>query len=382
MNELFFTEKHLKLRESVKEFLMQELDPIKSDINQQNKVPISLIRKLGRKGFFGPLIPKNYGGIEEDLVSHCLMTEEISKLNVSVSVTRTPCILNGYLLNKYGSEFQKETFLRNIANADKLCAICLTEEEAGSNVAGIQSRAIKKGNKYVLNGSKKFITNAGLADYYFIWCITDPTVNPRNGISVFLLEKDFPGLIIENPYKLMGINGIYNGILRFDNIEISESNLIGEEGSGYHFLMDTFNIERITLSSECNGISIAALEESKSYANTRKQFGKRISSFQTIKLKIADMATQLRAARLLTYNAAKLHDLKLNVTKEASMAKVFSSKTALSIASEAVQIHGGNGYTDMFPIERYMRDARFFQVGGGTSEIQQLIIAREELRQN
>jgi alkylation response protein AidB-like acyl-CoA dehydrogenase len=240
--------------------------------------------------------------------------------------------------------------------------------------------AEKKGDKYIINGSKRFITNAGIADYYLIWCITNQNTDPRNGMSVFLVEKDTPGLTIENPYGLMGINGVRNGILHLDNIEVSKDNLIGEEGGGYQSLMATFNIERLTLSSESNGISLAALEDSKHYAKSRIQFNKLISSFQLIKLKIAEMATKLNAARLLTYSAAKLAEMNRNITKEASMAKAFSSKSAVEIASEAVQIHGGDGYTDDFPVERYMRDAKFFMIGGGTTEIQNLIIAREELK--
>lgn len=379
MNNLFFTEKHYKLQDNLNIFLAKELEPIKNNLNGQNKVPISLIQKIGKEGYFGPLIPKVYGGTELGLIAHCEITEEISKFNVAVSVTRTPCILDGYLLNKYGSQIQKETFLPKIATGGKLCSICVTEEEAGSNVAGIKTKAEKSGNNYILNGSKKFITNAGIADYYFIWCVTNPIVNPRNGMSVFIVEKDTPGLSIESPYELMGINGVYNGIIHLDNVKVSEENLIGEEGIGFHSLMDTFNIERLTLSSECNGISLAALEDSKNYAKNRIQFNKPISTFQLIRIKIAEMVTKLQAARLLTYSAAALKN-KQDITKEASMAKTFSSKTALEITSEAVQIHGGDGYTNTYSVERYMRDAKFFQIGGGTTEIQNLIIAREELK--
>ena len=380
MNNIFFTEKHYRLREKLKNFLSTELEPFKNDINNQKKVPLPLIRKLGNEGYFGPLIPEKYGGTDLGMVGHCQITENISKLNVAVSVTRTPCILDGYLLNEHGNEEQKDTFLKRIARGEKICSICVTEEEAGSNVAGIKTIAKKTGNFYVLNGSKKFITNTGIADYYFIWSITNPNVNPRNGMSVFIVEKDTAGLTIENPYELMGINGIHNGILQLNDVEVPKENLIGEEGIGFQSLMDTFNIERLTLSSECNGISLAALEDSKSYAKRRVQFNKPISSFQLIRIKIADMATKLQAARLLTYSAAALKEKKIDITKEASMAKAFSSKTAVEITSEAVQIHGGDGYTDNYSVERYMRDAKFFQIGGGTSEIQNLIIAREELK--
>jgi len=380
MSEVFFSEKHYTLREDVREFLLKELEPLKNEINQKKEIPLSLIKEIGKKGLIGPLIPKRYNGSEFGMIAHCIITEEISKINVAVSVTRTPCILNGYLINHFGNEDQKEKHLKKIATGEKLCSICVTEKEAGSNVAGIKTIAEKKGNSYILNGSKRFITNAGIADYYFIWCITNQNVNPRNGMSVFLVEKDTTGLTIENPYGLMGIHGIYNGNINLKNAEVSEDNLIGEEGRGFQSLMETFNLERLTLSSESNGISLAALEDSKHYAKNRIQFEKPISSFQIIKLKIAEMATKLQAARLLTYNAAKLAEMNRNITKEASMAKVFSSKTAVEIASEAVQIHGGDGYTDIYSVERYMRDAKFFQIGGGTSEIQNLVIAREELK--
>lgn len=380
MNELYFSEKHYTLQEDLREFLFKELEPIKNDIGIQKKIPLTLIKNLGKYGLIGPLIPKRYGGTELGMISHCLITEEISKVNVAVSVTRTPCILMGYLLTHYGNEEQRKNYLKKMATGKKLGAICVTEKEAGSNVAGIKTTAENKGDLYILNGSKRFITNAGIADYYFIWSITNKDVNPRNGMSVFLIEKDTLGLTIENPYGLMGIHGVHNGILTLENVEIPKENLIGEEGSGFQSLMSTFNVERLTLSSECNGISTAALEDSKIYAKKRIQFDKPISHFQIIKLKIAEMATKLHAARLLTYNAAKLAEMNKNITKEASMAKVFSSKTAVEIASEAVQIHGGDGYTDDYSVERYMRDAKFFQIGGGTSEIQNLIIAREELK--
>ncbi len=380
MNNLFFSEKHYNLREDVRKLLRKELEPIKNQINKNNKIPIALIKKLGKNGLIGPLIPEKYSGSDLGLIAHCMITEEISKINVAISVSRTPCILNGYLLYRYGNDFQKEKFLKKVATGEKLCSICVTEEEAGSNVAGIKTSASKVGQNYVLNGSKKFITNAGIADYYFVWCITSKNINPRNGMSVFLVEKDTPGLYIENPYELMGINGLYNGTIRLENVEVSEDNLIGEEGMGFQSLMNTFNIERITLSCECNGLSMAALEDSKRYAKNRIQFDKPISAFQLIKLKLAEMATKLQAARLLTYSAAKLAEMNKNIIKEASMAKVFSSKAAVEITSEAVQIHGGIGYTDVYSVERYMRDAKFFMIGGGTSEIQNLVIAREELK--
>lgn len=380
MNNLFFSEKHYNLREDVRKLLRKELEPIKNQINKNNKIPIALIKKLGKNGLIGPLIPEKYSGSDLGLIAHCMITEEISKINVAISVSRTPCILNGYLLYRYGNDFQKEKFLKKVATGEKLCSICVTEEEAGSNVAGIKTSASKVGQNYVLNGSKKFITNAGIADYYFVWCITSKNINPRNGMSVFLVEKDTPGLQIENPYELMGINGLYNGTIRLENVEVPEHNLIGEEGMGFQSLMNTFNIERLTLSCECNGLSMAALEDSKRYAKDRIQFDKPISTFQLIKLKLAEMATKLQAARLLTYSAAKLAEMNKNIIKEASMAKVFSSKAAVEITSEAVQIHGGIGYTDVYSVERYMRDAKFFMIGGGTSEIQNLVIAREELK--
>lgn len=380
MKELFFSKECLDSQARVREFLARELEPIKNDINNRKEIPISLIKKMGQEGLFAPLVSKSYNGSDLGMVVHCMMTEEISKLNVAASVTRTPCILNGYMMNKFGSDEQKEKYLTKIARADKICSICITEQEAGSNVADIKTTAKKAGNEYTLNGSKRFITNAGLADYYFVWAITDPDKDPRQGMSIFLIKKDTPGLTIENPYGLLGLNGVKNGTLAFEDLKVPLEDRIGEENKGFQMLMATFNVERITLSSECNGISMAALEDSKKYAKERIQFGKPIATFQAIRLKIAEMATKVRAARLLAYSAAKLADMKGDFTREASMAKSFSSKSAVEVSLEAVQIHGGDGYTDVYSVERYLRDAKFFQIGGGTSEIQNLIIAREELK--
>ncbi len=380
MNELFFSEKHYKLKNDLREFLSEKVVPIKDEIDKKREVPPWVIKEIGKRGFIGPLIPKKYNGTELGTVAHCLITEELSRVNVAISVPRTPCILMCYLVTHYGTEKQKENFLKKMATGEKICSICVTEEEAGSNVAGIKTKAEKKGDSYLLNGSKRFITNAGVADYYFIWAITSPNVNPRSGMSVFMVEKDTPGFSTENPYGLMGIHGVQNGILNMEDVEVPKENLIGEENKGFQSLMATFNVERITLGSESNGISLSALEDSKKYAKSRIQFNKPISRFQLIQIKIAEMATKLRAARLLSYSTSKLHELGKDVTKEASMSKAFASKMAVEIASEAVQIHGGNGYTDMYSVERYMRDAKFFQIGGGTSEIQNLVIAREELK--
>ncbi len=380
MEQLFYSEKDVALKEAIHTFLSKELAPLQNEINQTKEIPLKLIREMGKKGIYGPLIPEEFGGSNLGMIAHCIITEEISKLNVSASVTRTPCILDGYTLLKHGSDDQKKKYLKKIATAEKICSICITEEEAGSDAAGVKTTAKKDMDEYVLNGSKRFITNAGLADYYFIWAITDEMVDPHQGMSVFFVEKDTPGFSIETSYGLLGLNGVKNGILNFQDVRIPQENLIGAEGKGFEILMSTFNVERITLSSECNGISLAALAASKDYAKKRIQFKKPIASFQAIRLKIAEMSTKLQAARLLTYSAAKLADLGANITKEASMAKAFSSKSAVEIALEAVQVHGGDGYTDKFPVERYLRDAKFFQIGGGTSEIQNLIIAREELK--
>ncbi|MHA1130763.1 MAG: acyl-CoA dehydrogenase family protein [Candidatus Helarchaeota archaeon] len=385
MEQLFCTKLELEqmslLREEISAFLTRELEPIQDDINQTKEIPLSLIKKMGQRGIYGPLIPEEYGGTNIGLIAHCIITEEISKRNVAASVTRTPCILDGYTLLKHGTQAQKEKYLSQIATADKLCSICITEEMAGSDAAGVKTIAEKEGDEYILNGSKRFITNAGIADYYFVWALTDMDVNSHSGMSVFLIEKGTPGFETDTPYGLLGLNGVKNGTLTFKDVRIPIDNLIGAEGEGFQILMSTFNIERITLSSECNGISLAALASSKNYAKNRVQFGKSIASFQAIRLKIAQMATKLRAARLLTYSAAKLANLGAPFTKEASIAKAFSSKSAVEIALEAVQIHGGDGYTDQYPVERYLRDAKFFQIGGGTSEIQNLIIAREELKE-
>ena len=209
MKEIFFSEKHYKLQDELREFLSKKIVPIKDEINQKKVIPPTVIKDIGKSGFIGPLIPRKYNGTELGTVAHCLITEELSKVNVAVSVPRTPCILMSYLVTHYGNEEQKENLLKKMATGEKISSICVTEEEAGSNVAGIKTKAEKKGDSYILNGSKRFITNAGVADYYFIWAITNSGVNPRSGMSVFLVEKDTPGFTTENPYGLMGIHGDY-----------------------------------------------------------------------------------------------------------------------------------------------------------------------------
>jgi len=380
MEKIFCDKEDLMYKKEVRDFLYKELLPIKEDINRNKKIPIDLIRKIGKHGLIGPLIPEEYGGTNRGMIAHVIITEEISKMNVAVSVTRTPCILDSYAIYNYGTEYQKEKFLKKIVLGEKIASICITEEDAGSDAAGIKSVARKEGDEYILNGSKKFITNAGLADYYLIWCLTNTKTNPKFGMSVFLVEKDLPGFEIEKSYGLLGLNGVENGILKLNDVRIPKENLIGNENKGYQILMSTFNVERITLSSECNGISLATLEGAKKYANERIQFGRSISNFQIIKFKIAEMATKIQAARSLTYGAAKLANLGEKFIKEASMAKVYSSKVAVEASLEGIQICGGNGYTTNYPMERYLRDAKFFQIGGGTSEIQNLIIAREEFK--
>ena len=204
MEHLFYTEKEIRLKEEISKFLSKELGPIQNDINQKKEIPIALIRKMGKMGIYGPLIPEAYKGTNLGIIAHCIITEEISKLNVAASVTRTPCILDAYTLTKFGTEEQKQKYLTKLAMAEKLSSICITEEGAGSDAAGIKSIAKKEGDEYILNGSKRFITNAGLADYYLIWCVTNTRVDPHQGMSVFLVEKGTPGFTIENPYGLLG----------------------------------------------------------------------------------------------------------------------------------------------------------------------------------
>ena len=372
---LQFTEEQQMMRDMVRDFAQKEITPFIEKM-EAGEFPRPILKKMGDLGLMGITVPEKYGGAGMDFTSYIIAINELSKvsavmgviLSVHTSVGTNPILY-------FGNEEQKQKYIPKLASGEYLGAFCLTEPHAGSDAASLKTRAVKKGDRYILNGSKIFITNGGEADVYIIFASTDLEKRSR-GITAFIVEKDTPGLIIGKNEKKMGLHGSKTVELSFENMEVPIENRLGEEGEGFKIAMANLDVGRIGISAQSLGIAEAALEAAVEYAKERKQFGKPIADYQGIGFKLADMATSVEAARLLVYRAASLKSQGLPCGKEASIAKLFASKTAMEVAIEAVQVFGGYGYTKDYPAERYFRDAKVTEIYEGTSEIQRLVISK------
>jgi alkylation response protein AidB-like acyl-CoA dehydrogenase len=332
---------------------------------------------MGELGLMGIPIPAKYGGSEMDFTSYMIAINELSKVSATIGVilsVHTSVGTNPILY--FGTEEQKQKFVPKLASGEYLGAFCLTESGAGSDAASLKSRAVLDGEHYILNGSKMFITNGGEADVHIVFASTDPSRGSK-GISAFIVEKPTPGLIIGKDERKMGLHGSRTVQLTFENMRVPKENLLGKEGDGFKIAMANLNIGRIGIAAQALGIGEAALEAATNYAKNRHQFGKPIAAQQGIGFKLAHMATAVEASRLLVYRAADLQGRGLNCGKEASMAKLFASKTAVEVATEAIQVFGGYGYTKDYPVERYFRDAKVTEIYEGTSEIQRIVISKQ-----
>lgn len=324
----------------------------------------------------GITIPEKYGGSEMDFTSYVIAINELSKVSAVVGVilsVHTSVGTNPILY--FGNEDQKQKYIPKLASGEYLGAFCLTEPSAGSDAGALKTKAVKKDDQYVLNGSKVFITNGGEADVYIVFASTDASQGSR-GISAFIVEKDTPGFIIGKDEHKMGLHGSRTVQITFEDMKIPVENLLGEEGEGFKIAMANLNTGRIGIATQALGIAEAAFEAAVGYAKERVQFGKPIAANQGVGFKLADMGTAVEAARLLVYRAANMRDRGLPCGKEASMAKLFASKTAVDVAIEAVQVFGGYGYTEDYPVERYFRDAKITEIYEGTSEIQRIVISK------
>lgn len=327
----------------------------------------------------GITVPEEYGGSNMDFTSYIIAIHELSKvsavlgviLSVHTSVGTNPILY-------FGNDEQREKYVRKLASGEYLGAFCLTEPQAGSDAASLSTRAVRDGDGYIINGAKVFITNGGEADVYIVFAVTDPTLGSK-GISAFIVEKSMPGFIIGKDEEKMGLHGSRTVQLTFENLRVPASNLLGAEGNGFKIAMANLDVGRIGIAAQSLGIAEASLEATVNYAKQRVQFGKLISAQQGVAFKLADMATNAEAAKLLVYNAANLRSQGKPCGKEASMAKLFASKTAMENAIEAVQVFGGYGYTKDYPVERYFRDAKVTQIYEGTSEIQKIVISKHLL---
>lgn len=372
---LRFSEEQEMMRKMVRDFAENEIEPFIERM-EKGEFPREILRKMGELGLMGIPVPEKYGGAEMDFVSYIIAINEISRVSATVGVilsVHTSVGTNPILY--FGSEEQKQRFLPKLASGEYLAAFCLTEAGSGSDAKNMKSRAVKKDDHYVINGSKMFITNGGEADVYIVFASTNPELG-SNGISAFIVEKNSPGLVIGKDEHKMGLHGSRTVQLTFENMIVPVENLLGEEGEGFKIAMSNLDVGRIGIAAQALGIAEAALEAAVGYAKERQQFGKPIAAQQGIGFKLADMATNVEAARLLLYRAADLRAQGLKCGLEASIAKLFASKTAMETAIEAIQVFGGYGYTEDYPVERYFRDAKVTEIYEGTSEIQRIVISK------
>ncbi|MDF2858636.1 MAG: acyl-CoA dehydrogenase [Neobacillus sp.] len=372
---LTFTDEQEMMRKMVRDFAESEIAPFIEKM-EKGEFPREILRKMGELGLMGIPVAEKYGGAEMDFVSYIIAINELSKVSATVGVilsVHTSVGTNPIIY--FGNDEQKQRYLPKLATGEYLGAFCLTEPSSGSDAASLKSRAIKDGEHYVLNGSKMFITNGGEADVYIVFASTDPTLGTK-GISAFIVEKNTPGLVIGKDERKMGLHGSRTVQLTFENMRVPAKNLLGQEGEGFKIAMANLDVGRIGIAAQALGIAEAALEAATAYATERKQFGKPIAAQQGIGFKLADMATNVEAAKLLLYRAADLRSQGLNCGKEASMAKLFASKTAVEVTTDAIQVFGGYGYTEDYPVERYFRDAKVTEIYEGTSEIQRIVISK------
>jgi acyl-CoA dehydrogenase len=373
---LHFTEEQEMMRKMVQEFAQTEIAPFVERM-EQGEFPRPILNKMAELGLMGITVPEEYGGAGMDFISYIIAIHEISKVSATVGVilsVHTSVGTNPILY--FGTEEQKKKYVPKLAKGEYLGAFCLTEPGAGSDAKSLKTKAVRQGDYYILNGSKIFITNGGEADTYIVFARTDPNEKGSRGISAFIVEKDTPGFIIGKDEKKMGLHGSRTVQITLEDAKVPAENLLGEEGQGFKIAMANLDVGRIGIAAQSLGIAEAALEHAAAYAKERIQFGKPIAEQQGVAFKLADMATAVEAAKLLVYRAAFLRAQGLPCGKEASMAKLFASRTAMENAIEAVQIFGGNGYTKDYPVERLFRDAKICEIYEGTSEIQRLVISK------
>lgn len=370
-----FTEEQEMMRKMVRDFAKAEIAPFIDEM-EKGHFPREIVKKMGGLGLMGIPVPEKYGGSGMDFVSYIIAIHELSKVSATIGVilsVHTSVGTNPILY--FGTDEQKEKYLPKLASGEYLGAFCLTEPGAGSDAANLRTKAKRDGDSYLLNGSKMFITNGGEADTYIVFASTDSSAGSR-GITCFIVEKGTPGFIIGKDEHKMGLQGSRTVQLTFEEARVPAENRLGLEGEGYKIAMANLNAGRIGIAAQALGIAEAAFEASAGYAKERVQFGKPIAAQQGIGFKLADMASHAEAARLLVYQAAFLRENGLSCGKEASMAKLFASKTAMENAIEAIQVFGGYGYTKDYPVERFFRDAKICEIYEGTSEIQRIVISK------
>jgi butyryl-CoA dehydrogenase len=383
--DLLYSKDELAFRDVVREFVKQEIEPIADKVEKQAPYPEDawrkLMRKMGKKGFTGIMIPVEYGGLGKSLMCQLLAGEEISTISPALTMGfGASCTLSAIPILRFGTEEQKEKYLKPLALGEKIGALAITEPAVGSDTAGMETKAVwdDREKVWIINGEKRYITNAGIADQIVTFALTDPSVDSKSGMSAFIIETKWDGFSVIKNFNLMGRRGVINTHFKLENVKVPPENILGKQNQGFLILMDELDTERVGIAAEALGCMRTPFNEAVQHSMNRVQFGRPISRFEAISFKIADMAILMRASRLMTVSAARMIEKGIPATKEATMAKVFSTEASLKVTDTAIQILGGEGYVkDFSGIEKFYRDARLGTIGGGTSEIMRFLIQRE-----
>ena len=379
--DYFLNEDQLMIKDLVRQIAEEKVVPAREELDEKEEFPWEIMKVMAQADLFGLFIPEEYGGLGKGSFELCLAVEELSRACLGVATSYAANALGTYPMLLFGSEEQKKRFLPDIASGKRLVAFALTEANAGSDAAGIQTTAVREGDEYVLNGTKQWITNGGEAEVYTIIAITDRSKGPR-GASAFVVERDTPGFSFGKKEKKMGIRASSTRELIFDDCRIPKENLIGKEGIGFIVAMKTLDNARAGVGAQGVGVAQGAFDEAVKFARQRVQFGHPIISFQAIQHMLADMATEIEAARALVYSVARYMDSGAkDVTKESAMAKVFATDMAMRVTTNAVQVMGGSGYMREYPVEKMMRDAKILQIYEGTNQIQRNVIGQSLIKE-
>ena len=378
--KLELNEQQKMIQKMVREFAEKQVGPIAAELDKKEEYPHKTLKEMAKLGLLGIIIPPEYGGAGLDTISYAIVVEEISRKCAATGVvTSVHNSLVAWPIIKYGTEEQKKKYLPILAKGEKIGAFAGTEPNAGSDLGAMQTTAKLKGDKYIINGDKTFITSGPEAGIIIIFAVTDKEAGSK-GISAFIVENTFKGFKVGSIFEKLGINASKTSELIFEDMEVPKENLLGSEGDGFKIALSTLDGGRIGIASQAVGIAQACLDESIEYSKQRQQFGRPIAKFQAIQWMIADMATKIEASRWLVYNAAYTKDQGVRFSKEAAMAKLFASETAVDCAIKAVQIHGGYGYTKEYTVERLFRDSKITEIYEGTSEVQRMVISGSLLK--
>ena len=379
--EFSLTEDQKMLSTMLRDFATKELEPVAAQIDESSEFPVEQVKKMADLGLFGLTIPEEYGGSGKGKLDFCIAVEELARASAAIaSYFRISLSLGIVPVIMYGNEEQKQKYLTAHASGEKMACFGLTEAGAGSDPAAMETTAAKADGGYVLNGTKMFISIGAEAEICVLFATVDKSLRHR-GVTAFIVDKGTPGFSVGKHENKLGFRGLSATELVFEDCFVSEENRLGEEGKGFRIALEALDLSRVTVGAEAVGISQAALDAALSYAKERQQFGQPIANFQAIQWMLADMATQIEAARLLTYSAAWRLDNGLSFIKEAAMAKVYASEVSSFVTNKAIQIHGGYGYTKDYPLERFLRDAKLTEIYEGTSEMQRMTIARNLIRE-